>query len=381
MEALLYCCCGLDVHRDIVEACILRGIVGEPEIIRERFGTTHSELIRLTQWMAENDCYSVAMESTGVYWKPVYRAIEATSLYLESIWVVNANHMRNLPGRKSDVADAEWIATLLRHGLLEKSFVPPAQIQTLRELSRLHQSFVEEKCRYMNRVEKFLQDHGFKFSSVMSDIFCVSGRKLLDLLRDNGVITKEDVELNCRRLRKSATEISEAVCGEINKVEQRVLWHLLHKMDSALDDIAMILEDMRNLTAPYCEQIDVIDSIPGFDQESSMKIIAEISAEPQEYFSSPEKICSWAGLSPRNDESAGKIKSRKTMHGNRYVKSILCQAAWAAVRVRNSPFHAWFWSHSRKIGRKKAIIAIARKLLKLIYILLSRNETYGIRKE
>ena len=161
MEVLLYCCCGLDVHKDIIEACILRGEDLEPETIRERFGTTRPELKRLTMWLSKNDCYSVAMESTGVYWKPIFETLELCSEYLEKIWVVNANHMRNLPGRKSDVGDAEWIATLLRHGLLEKSFVPPAAIRDLRECSRLHRSFVQERCRYVNRLEKFLQAHGY----------------------------------------------------------------------------------------------------------------------------------------------------------------------------------------------------------------------------
>ena len=331
MEVLMYCCCGLDVHRDLIEACILRGEGLEPEIIRESFGTTKPELKRLTLWLSKNDCFSVAMESTGVYWKPIFETLELSSEYLEQIWVVNANHMRNLPGRKSDVRDAEWIATLLRHGLLEKSFVPPAPIRDLRECSRLHRSFVQERCRYVNRLEKFLQAHGFKFSSVMKDILSVSGRKLLNILRDTGSLTPLDVAENCRRLRRSPEEISAAVCGNL---------------------------------------------IPGFDEESSIEIIAEISAAPQEHFSSGEKLCHWAGVTPRNDESAGKMKSRKTLHGNPYVKSILCQAAWAAVKVRTSPFHDWFWSHQHRLGQKKAIIAVCRKLLMLIYLLLQTKHYY-----
>ena len=291
MEALLYCCCGLDVHKDLIEACILRGEGLEPDAVRESFGTTKPELKRLTVWLSHNDCYSVAMESTGVYWKPIFEALELCSEYLENVWVVNANHMRNLPGRKTDVGDAEWIATLLRHGLLEKSFVPPAAIRDLRECSRLHRTFVQERCRYVNRLEKFLQAHGFKFSSVMKDILSVSGRKLLNILRDTGSLS-------------------------------------------------------------------------------------EISAAPQEHFSSGEKLCRWAGVTPRNDESAGKMKSRKTLHGNPYVKAILCQAAWAAVKVRNSPFHDWFWSHQHKLGQKKAIIAVSRKLLMLIYLLLDTEQLY-----
>ena len=376
MEALLYCCCGLDVHRDVIEACILRGADAEPEIIRQSFGAAKPELQRLMNWLSQNGCYTVAMESTGVYWKPIFQTLELGAEYMEQLWVVNANHMRNLPGRKSDVADAEWIATLLRHGLLEKSFVPPAPIRDLRECARLHRTFVQERSRYVNRLEKFLQAHGFKFSSVMKDILSVSGRKLLDILQQTGSLTQADVEKNCRRLRRSTDEISAAVCGNLSAAERRLLGRLLHKLDSSQEDINGILEDMRLLCSSFQEQLAIVDSVPGFDQESSMEIIAEISAAPQEHFSSAEKLCSWAGVVPRNDESAGKVKSRKTLHGNAYVKSILCQAAWAAVSVRNSPFHAWYWSHQHKIGQKKAIIAVARKLLKLIYLLLSTGRLY-----
>ena len=376
MEALLYCCCGLDVHKDLIEACILRGEGLEPDAVRESFGTTKPELKRLIAWLSHNNCYSVAMESTGVYWKPIFEALELCSEYLENVWVVNANHMRNLPGRKTDVGDAEWIATLLRHGLLEKSFVPPAAIRDLRECSRLHRTFVQERCRYVNRLEKFLQAHGFKFSSVMKDILSVSGRKLLNILRDTGSLSEIDVIENCRRLRRSSEEISAAVCGNLSVAERRLLGRLLHKLDSSQEDINGILEDMCLLCSPFQEQLAIVDSVPGFDQESSMEIIAEISAAPQEHFSSAEKLCSWAGVVPRNDESAGKVKSRETLHGNCYVKSILCQAAWAAVSVRHSPFHAWYWSHQHKLGRKKVIIAVARKLLKLIYLLLSTGRLY-----
>ena len=376
MEALLYCACGLDIHKEIIEACILRGLDAEPEVIRRSFGTTKPELQQLMEWLDENDCYTVAMESTGVYWKPIYQTLETESKYMERIWVVNARHMRNLPGRKTDVKDAEWIATLLRHGLLEKSFVPSMPIRDLRECARLHRVFVQERCRYVNRLEKFLQAHGFKFSSVMKDILCVAGRKLLNILQDTGSLTIEDVEQNCRRLRRPSQEIAAAVCGNMSQAERRLLGQLLHKLDSAQEDIASILEDMRLLSQPFQEQIAIIDSIPGFDEESAIEIIAEISATPQEHFSSSERLCSWGGTVPRNDESAGKVKSKRTKHGNSYVKAILCQSAWAAVSVRNSPFRAWFWSHKSKLGEKKAIIAVARKLLKLIYLLLSTGQLY-----
>ncbi len=376
LKPQLYCCGGFDVHRDKIEVCILRG-VEKAQAKRETFGTTQKEYARLIEWLAAEGCYNIAMESTGVYWKPVFETIEKIAEYTEHIWVVNPQHMKNLPGRKTDVKDAQWIAMMLRVGLLEKSFVPNITIRDLRECTRLQRTFVQEKARYMNRVEKFLQTHGFKFSSVMSDIFCVTGRCLLDILRDKGKITEQDVINNCHRLRShSIQEISDAVCGNLSAAEQRLLKQLLHKIDSSQRDIESIRTDMLILVEDFWDQIEIIDSVPGFDNESAIEIIAEISADPQEHFSSGERLCSWAGVVPRNDESAGKIKSSKIMHGNPHLKSILCQAAWAAVRTRNSSFHKWFWSHQGKIGRKKAIIAVARKLLMLIYKLLSSGEKY-----
>lgn len=285
--------------------------------------------------------------------------------------------MRNLPGRKNDVKDAEWIATLLRHGLLESSFVPERIIRSLREYSRLHKAFVQERSRYLNRLEKFLQTHGFKLSSVLSNIIGLSGRNLLNTLVQNGCITSADViKAVGRRIKRPLEEIESAVCGTLIKSECRLLEHLLKKLDDSQNDINAILLDMQELIHPYQKKIEELDSIPGVDITAALAILAEIGANPQENFSSTAHVCSWAGLSPRNDESAGKVKSRKVLHGNPYIKSILCQCAWAAVRSRKSQFALWFWSHQGKLGRKKAIIAVARKMLTVSYTLLKNNEFY-----
>lgn len=377
MEALLECCCGIDVHKDMIETCIIKGLSDKPEMIRQKFKTTQEDLLRLASYLYEQDCFHFAMESTGVYWRPIYEVIEQNSKYYENMIVVNANHMRNLPGRKSDVKDAEWIATLLRHGLLEASFVPDRIIRSLREYSRLHKSFVEEKSRYINRLEKFLQTHGFKLSSVLSNIMGLSGRNLLNTLVLKGRIDPKDVILAVgKRIKKPIEEIEASVCGSLNASDCKLLSLLLRKIDGAVNDIEEILSMMKELSEPYSIALDQIDSIPGLDTTASLAVVAEISASPHDKFSSPEKISSWAGLSPRNDESAGKIKSKKIMHGNPYIKSILCQAAWAAVRSRNSYFAIWFWSHQGKLGRKKAIIAVARKILCLIYKLLKDGTYY-----
>ena len=378
MEALLYCCCGLDVHRDMIEACILKGNPDvEPEITRQQFTTYQQGLTELVEWLEKNECYSVAMESTGVYWMPVFEKLETNSKYLENLWVVNAYHMRNLPGRKSDIKDAEWIATLLRHGLLEKSFVPPLMTRELREYTRLNRTFVQEESRYVNRVEKFLQYHGFKFSSVMKNIVGATGISLLKTLIANGEITESDVEKQCKRLRKHPIEeIKSAVVGKLDAPEQKLLAHLVHKIEESRADIANLKKDMEPLKANIQRSLEIADSIPGIDIDSACEILAEISDQPHEHFQDVGRICSWAGLTPKNDESAGKIKSRKMRHGNQHVKSILCQTAWAAVRCRKSSFHDWFWKHRNKIGQKKAIMAVARKILALLYLLLKKNTLY-----
>lgn len=373
----LECCCGLEIHRDMVEACILKGTLEDTQTIREQFQTTRRELSRLTEWLYANECHHIAMESTGVYWRPVYETIESESPGYDCLMVVNAHHMRNLPGRKSDVKDAEWIATLLRHGLLSNSFIPERTIRDLREFARLRRIMVQERNRHVNRLEKFLQTHGFKLSSVLNGILCVSGRKLLNTLAQTGSLSPEDVpETAGRRLKRPMEEITAAVCGSITRPERAMLQLLLKKLDDVEDDLAFIDGETAALSENYEREVALLDSIPGIDVLSAMTILGEIGATPQNSFQTSGHLASWAGLCPRNDESAGKVKSRKILHGNPYIKVILCQVAWVAVKVRNSPFHAWFWSHQSKLGRKKAIIAVARKILKLIYRLLESGKPY-----
>ena len=377
MDVIMECCCGLDVHKDIIEACIIKGSLETPNRIQEQFKTTRQELLRMVNWLTANECYHIAMESTGVYWRPIYEAIEEHSSRYDCMMVVNAHHMRNLPGRKSDVKDAEWIATLMRHGLLEPSFVPNRIIRDIREFSRLRKTIVKEKNRHTNHLEKFLQTHGFKLSSVLSDILCVSGRKLLNTLAQNGTLTTDDVLKAVRGKTKfSKEEIALSVCGSVTPAEQSLLQLILKRIDDDNVYLTTIEQQMEELFAPFANQIDIVDSIPGIDKLTAMTVLSEISAVPQGAFPSFGHLCSWAGLTPRNDESAGKVKSRKIMPGNQYIKTILCQAAWGAVKVRNSSFARWFWSHQGHIGQKKAIIAVSRRLLKMIYILLEKGQYY-----
>ena len=371
MQPLLYCCCGIDVHEAMIETCVLKGLQDEPEIIRKRFGTFPDDLKDFAAYLMESDCYSIAMESTGVYWRPVYEAIEDNCVYTENIVVTNASHMRNVPGRKNDEDDAEWIATLLRHGLLSPSFIPERIFRDLREASRLHKKFVGEKSRYKNRITKLLEAHGFKLSLVLSDVLGVSGHNILNVLAKKGSLSVQDVA-DCLRgcTRHNPEEIHAAVSGSLNPHEQSMLSLLLLKFDSANRDIKTIKSIMLEMASPYQRALDILCSIPGIDTLSALMILAEISATPHLYFASAAKLCSWAGLVPRNDESAGKIKSRRIMPGNPYIKSVLCQVAWASVKVRKNSLHDWFWSHRGKLGQKKAITAVSRKILSVIYALL-----------
>ena len=225
MQALLSCCCGVDVHDEMIETCILKGIGEEPEIIREQFGTIPRDLKAFAEHLTSHECFVVAMESTGVYWRPVYEAIEDNCEHIESIVVTNAAQMRNVPGRKNDEDDAAWIATLLRHGLLQPSFVPERIFRDLREASRLYKKFVGEKCRYTNRIMKLLQAHGFKLSNVLSDILGASGRNILNILAERGSLSAHEVS-SCLRGRpvRSYPEIHAAVSGSLYPDEKNAVF-------------------------------------------------------------------------------------------------------------------------------------------------------------
>jgi len=360
----------------MIETCILKGVGDEPEIIREQFGTAPYELEVFAAHLTAHGCSTVAMESTGVYWRPVYEIIEDKCECVDDIVVTNAAHMSNVPGRKNDEDDAQWIATLLRHGLLDASFVPERIFRDLREASRLYKKFVGEKSRYTNRIMKLLQAHGFKLSNVLSDALGASGRNILNILAERGSLSANEV-VSCIRgnPKHSPEEIYATVSGSLNPDERTLLSILLNKIYTSESDMSTIFNLMEDMFSDFERQLDIADSLPGIDRLAAMLILAEISATPYLSFDSAAKLCKWAGLSPRNDVSAGKTKSKKILPGNPYVKSILCQVAWAAVRSRNNPFRDWFWSHRHK-GEKKAIIAVARKILTTLYTLLRDDVLY-----
>ena len=378
IEEILEISCGLDVHEEMIEACVLK--TGAEAAYRERFGCTSKELDRLCVWLNGHGCRDVAMESTGVYWLPVYERIEEKCPGYQSLLVVNAYEIRNMPGRKSDVADAQWIATLLKHGLLRKynSFIPEHAVRNMREVSRLRRKVTGQRITATNQLEKFLQMHGFKFSSVFSSITGVSSTALLTRLAEHGKVTLRDIHDCCdKRLKHVPEEILAAVNGELNEVEKKLLRFHMDRIDELDREIGELTGMLTELFDEYKAQLEIAVSMPGISLDSAMEVLAEISPKPQNSFSAPEKVCKWAGLTPRNDGSADTIKCRKTLHGNPYVKSILVQCAWAAVKKRGSEFQQWFWMRQSRLGRKKAIIAVARKLLYILYTLLDRGVLYS----
>ena len=376
MQKLLSISCGLDVHKDLIEACILKvNGTEEPDMIQKSFTTLRGDVIELRDWLLEHDCMNVAMESTGVYWRPVYEILEEVEGI--NLCLVNAHHMRNVPGKKDDEDDAEWIAALYMCGLLNKSFVPEQGIRDLREYTRFYIKLNQSRTQQSNRIEKFLQTHGFKLSSVLSSVTgTVSGKRILGILCTHGEVSVLDVqEALDRGVKKTVEEVAFAIVGKLTLTLQILLKLLFDTFISIEKNLDSIFVEMRKASAPYESQIALIDTIPGIDILAATYIIAEIGIDMSR-FKTEGHLVSWAGLCPRNDISAGKIKSKKILKGNTYVKAILCQCAWTAVRARNTRLSNWYWRNAKRLGEKKAIIAVARKLLCYIYHIISTGKPY-----
>lgn len=375
MKDLLEICCGLDVHKDKIVACILSGAIGEAaqSEIRE-FSTLNPDLFALRDWLASRDCFHVAMESTGIYWQPVYEALEDSSDNIELL-VVNARHMKNVPGKKTDMRDAEWIATLLRAGLLAGSFIPDKDIREFRRQTRYRKSIVHETTAQKNRIEKFLQSTGFRLSSFISDVFGTSGRNIIAHLIKHGQISYEALD-GCLKTqtRNKIDDILIAVNGTLSGSQRAFLQMLMSHLAMLESHLAEIDDAINKSIRDFDGAVKIVCSIDGIGVTSSSAIIAEIGIDMSR-FKTAEHLCSWAGLSPGNNESAGKKKSAHITKGNPYIKSMLCEVAWVIASKRNLYLSRWYWRIKQKKGAKKAIIALARKLLVIIYTML-RNGTF-----
>jgi transposase len=316
MQTILDNCCGLDVHKDSVVACLIKTrnpftLSSDPgDVIKEIrvFKTFLNDLTQLRNWLETEGCNHVAMESTGVYWCPVYDALESACDGKMELLVTNARHMRNVPGKKTDIKDAEWIATLLRAGLLHGSFIPPLDVRELRQLTRYRKNVVEDINTQKNRIEKTLQQAGFKLSTFLSDIFGVSGRNLIGVLIQKGKLTPNDVENETKRIsQEKKNEIKLSINGLLSKRQRQFLQLQITMLDGLLEHLAAIEQSIAELSKPFEKEIDSLDTIPGIGVTAAAAIIGEIGVDMNK-FPTAEHFCSWAGVTPGDNQSAGKKK-------------------------------------------------------------------------
>lgn len=373
MEVVHECCCGLDVHAKTVVACLSKQ--GRKEI--RTFSTMTDELLQLADWLVQAGCTHVAIESTGVYWKPVFNILEGVL----SVILVNARHIKAVPGRKTDVRDCEWLADLLRHGLLKASFIPPLEIRELRELTRYRQTLVTEHTAVANRLQKLLESANIKLGQVASDVLGLSGRLMLRALAVGEQDAAKLAELAQGKLKSKKAELRRALAGRLTQVQRWVLAEFLarlEELEAALTRVeTRIGEEVETCPDPFVpEAVELLDSIPGVGERTAQTIIAEIGVDMSR-FPSAKHLASWAGMCPGNNESAGKRKSGQTTKGNQALRTALVEAAWAATRPKGTYLRAKYQRLVRRMPKKKALVAVAHTMLVIVYHLLSRRVAYA----
>jgi transposase len=378
MEALLEICCGLDIHKEEITACLLTGALDtKPSSEIREFSTMSSGLQELKEWLENKNCSHIAMESTGVYWIAPYEVLESVNGGDVQLMVVNARNMKNVPGHKTDIKDSEWIATLLRAGLLKASFIPPKDIRELRKSTRYRKGIVQDIVSQKNRIEKDLQSAGFRLSVFISDIFGVSGRNVMEQIILRGSVNKAVIDECLRgKTRSKVKEILESVNGTMDKFDRDMLLMKLKHLDTLTAHLAAVDESIQNKVEGYSETMSFLIGIPGISTISAAAILAEIGAD-METFPTSEHLASWAGMSPGSNESAGKRKSTRTNPGNLYLKSILCEIARVVSRMRGTYLSQWYWKVRQRRGTKRAIVALGHKILTIIYAILRSGQKYN----
>ena len=365
MEVLYPHCAGLDIHAKTVVACVRHASGATVTYEHRTVATTTRGLLELADWLTAHSVTHVAMEATGVYWKPVWHVLEDHV----TLVLANAMHIRNIPGRKSDKNDATWIADLLALGLIRSSFVPPAPIQEVRDLTRTRKQFVRERARHMQRIQKTLEDANVKLTEVISDILGTSGRAILAALVAGETDPERLADLTSTRLKATRAQLVEALHGRVTAHHRFMLnLHLTHiaALDSAVADIE---GRIRESLAPFRAAVSLLTTMPGVSETAAAVIVAEIGDDMSK-FPSAGHLLSWAGLCPRLDESAGKRRSTRTRHGAPWLKTTLVQIAWPAARKRHSYFQAQFLRLKTRRGPKKAIVAVAASMLTDVYYML-----------
>ena len=365
-------CCGLDVHKKTGVACLLvPDATGGRQKQTRTFGTMTAELLALADWLAQAGGTHVARESTGVYWQPIYNLLEG----LFTVLVVNAQHIKAVPGRKTDVLDAEWIAELLQHGLLRGSFIPSAAQRAVRELTRYRATLVAERGRHVERLHKVLEGTNIKLAAVATDIVGVSGRRILQALLAGVTDPGQLAELAKGRLRAKRAELEQALRGRIHAHQAFLIAELLEHVDHSDEAIARVSQEVAERLRPFDEDIARLDTIPGINRRVAEDVLAEIGADMSR-FASARHLASWAGMCPGNNESGGKRQSGQTRHGSPWLRKALIEAAHAAARCKHGYLAAQYHRLAARRGKKKAVVAVGHTLLVIVYHVLTRHEEY-----
>ncbi len=367
-------CCGLDVHKKSVVACVL---ITQPNGDVRRhvrtFGTMTADLLALDDWLTALAVTQIAMESTGVYWRPVFNVLEAEE---RTLTLVNAQHLKAVPGRKTDVKDSEWLADLLRHGLVKASFIPPAPIRALRELTRCRKRLVQQRAHEVNRLHKLLEGMNIKLAVVVSDILGKSGRAMLDALLAGEIDPERLAALAYGQLRKKREALAHALTGHVDAHHRVLLGQVLAHIDFLDAQIVQLAEAIAEQLAPFAEAVALVATIPGVSGTAAAAILAEIGVEMAQ-FASAKHLASWAGVCPGNKQSGGKRLAERTTSGNVWLKGILTECAWAAARTKGTYLAAQFKRLAGRRGVNRALVAVAHTLLVIIYHVLSRGQPYA----
>lgn len=365
-------CSGLDVHQKTVVACLRTpGPRGKVQKETRTFGTTTPDLLELSDWLTAAGCTHVAMESTGVYWKPVYNVLESAF----DVMVVNAQHIKNVPGRKTDVNDAEWISELLQHGLLRASFIPPQPLRELRELIRYRRTLVQTRSAEVNRIQKALEGANIKLSSVATNIMGVSGRAMLATLVEGNTDASALAEKAKGKLKKKAADLNKALDGRVNDHHRFLLKRLLDHIDFLDERIAECDSEIETRMAPQAPVIERLTTIPGVGVDTARLILAEVGPDMNR-FPTHKHLASWAGLCPGNNESAGKKKTGKTRKGSKWLRAGLVEAARAASRSKKNYISTMYNRLKARRGPGKAGLAVAHAILVIAYHIIKNNSTY-----
>ncbi len=373
MQVLHERCCGLDVHKKTVVACVLltQADGGVQRRVRT-FGTMTADLLALSDWLASFEVTQIALESTGVYWRPVFNLLEGEG---RTIVLVNPQHMRAVPGRKTDVKDSEWLADLLRHGLVRGSFIPPAPIRELRELTRYRKTLVRERGQETQRLQKLLESANIKLSAVATNVLGASGRDMLAALLDGEEDPAVLAELARGKLRAKLPALRQALEGRVRPVHRVLLGELLGHIAYLDEAIARLHDEIERHLAPFSEAAERLQTIPGVSATAAATIVAEIGVDAAR-FPSAKHLASWAGVCPGNRQSGGKRLSGKPTKGNAWLRAVLGEVAWAAARTRDTYLRAQFERLARRRGRKKAVVAVGHTILVIIYHLLRTGRDY-----